>query len=210
MSYRTDKLMIDGHTDTHTYTHTHAGNDNTRRPKLASGKKHYLSMLCHMLCVDAFSCPKLITGYRWFSSHDLICLTNSGSKADIASWFTQQIKFPFITLYPPYQTKIFASINMGTIYTSSLWLNLCNTADKLEKNSNVPGSHNLWISCMKLTNYFVLLNIRLVIILPHPNMTPDLFVPINLCVAMARHCTDLSNVFTWNVLKLDMGRKNLK
>ena len=23
MNYRTDKLMIDGHTDTHTYTHTH-------------------------------------------------------------------------------------------------------------------------------------------------------------------------------------------
>ena len=37
MSYRTDKLVIDGHTDTH--THTHAGNDNTRRPKLASGIK---------------------------------------------------------------------------------------------------------------------------------------------------------------------------
>ena len=34
MSYRADKLMIDGHTD----THTHAGNDDTRRPKLASGK----------------------------------------------------------------------------------------------------------------------------------------------------------------------------
>ena len=34
MSYRTDKLMIGGHTD----THTHAGNDNTRRPKLASVK----------------------------------------------------------------------------------------------------------------------------------------------------------------------------
>ena len=34
MSYRTDKLVIDGHT----HTHTHAGNDNTRRPKLASGK----------------------------------------------------------------------------------------------------------------------------------------------------------------------------
>ena len=32
MSYCTDKLMIDGQ------THTHAGNDNTRRPKLASGK----------------------------------------------------------------------------------------------------------------------------------------------------------------------------
>ena len=34
MNYRMDKLMIDGHTD----THTHAGNDNTRRPKPASGK----------------------------------------------------------------------------------------------------------------------------------------------------------------------------
>ena len=29
--------MIDG--QTHAHTHTHAGNDNTRRPKLASGKK---------------------------------------------------------------------------------------------------------------------------------------------------------------------------
>ena len=28
--------MIDG--QTHAHTHTHAGNDNTRRPKLASGK----------------------------------------------------------------------------------------------------------------------------------------------------------------------------
>ena len=36
MNYRTDKLMIDG--QTHAHTHTHAGNDNTRRPKLASGK----------------------------------------------------------------------------------------------------------------------------------------------------------------------------
>ena len=32
MSYHADKLVIDGHTD------THAGNDNIRRPKLASGK----------------------------------------------------------------------------------------------------------------------------------------------------------------------------
>ena len=38
MSYRADKLMIDGHTDTQTHIHTHAGKDNTRRPKLASGK----------------------------------------------------------------------------------------------------------------------------------------------------------------------------
>ena len=35
MSYRMDKLVIDGHTDTHT------GNDNTRRTKLASGKNHW-------------------------------------------------------------------------------------------------------------------------------------------------------------------------
>ena len=38
MSYRADKLVIDGHTD----THTRVGDDNTRRPKLASGKKLYL------------------------------------------------------------------------------------------------------------------------------------------------------------------------
>ena len=41
MGYRTDNLVIDGHTDTHTYTHTHAGNDNTRKPKLASGKNQF-------------------------------------------------------------------------------------------------------------------------------------------------------------------------
>ena len=51
MNYRTDKLMIDGHTDTRTYTHTHAGNDNTRRPKLASGKKQKnTSDLNHNIC----------------------------------------------------------------------------------------------------------------------------------------------------------------
>ena len=39
MSYRADKLVIDTHTHTHTRTHrpTDAGDDNTRRPKLASG-----------------------------------------------------------------------------------------------------------------------------------------------------------------------------
>ena len=36
MNHRTDELIIDRHTDTD--THTHAGNDNARRPKLASGK----------------------------------------------------------------------------------------------------------------------------------------------------------------------------
>ena len=37
MSYRADKLVIDTRTDTH--TQTDAGNDNTQRPKLASGNK---------------------------------------------------------------------------------------------------------------------------------------------------------------------------
>ena len=36
MSYHADKLGVDAHARTH--THTDAGNDNTRRPKLASGK----------------------------------------------------------------------------------------------------------------------------------------------------------------------------
>ena len=36
MSYRADKLGVDAHTQTH--TQTVAGNDNTRRPKLAWGK----------------------------------------------------------------------------------------------------------------------------------------------------------------------------
>ena len=36
MSYRVDKLVI----DTHTHRPTDAGDDNTRRPKLASGKNH--------------------------------------------------------------------------------------------------------------------------------------------------------------------------
>ena len=35
----------DWRTHGHKYTHTHAGNDNTRRPKLASGKKQSSSML---------------------------------------------------------------------------------------------------------------------------------------------------------------------
>ena len=39
MSYRVDKQVIDTHMDTRTHRHTDTGNDNTRRPKLASGKK---------------------------------------------------------------------------------------------------------------------------------------------------------------------------
>ena len=38
MSYRADKQVITAHTDGRTDTQTDAGNDNTRRPKLASSK----------------------------------------------------------------------------------------------------------------------------------------------------------------------------
>ena len=39
MSYRADKQVIDTHTDTHTDRYTDRDDDNTRRPKLASGNK---------------------------------------------------------------------------------------------------------------------------------------------------------------------------
>ena len=38
MSYRADKLGVDTRTHIHTLWHTDTGNDNTQRPKLASGK----------------------------------------------------------------------------------------------------------------------------------------------------------------------------
>ena len=38
MSYHADNQVIDKHTHTHTGRHTDVGDDNTRRPKLASGK----------------------------------------------------------------------------------------------------------------------------------------------------------------------------
>ena len=44
MSYRADKQVIDTHTHIHTHTdrYTDRGDDNTRRPKLASGKKRHM------------------------------------------------------------------------------------------------------------------------------------------------------------------------
>ena len=41
MSYRADKLVIDAETD----TQTDAGDDNTRGPKLASGKNNCFQLL---------------------------------------------------------------------------------------------------------------------------------------------------------------------
>ena len=50
--YRTDKLVIDGHTNAHTHTlgHTGAGNDNTRRPKLASGENEIADISVTQIC----------------------------------------------------------------------------------------------------------------------------------------------------------------
>ena len=42
MSYRADNLGVDAHTRTH--TQTDAGNENTRRRKLASGNKKLLDL----------------------------------------------------------------------------------------------------------------------------------------------------------------------
>ena len=47
MSYRADKRVITAHTDGRTDTQTDAGNDNTRRPKLASGKNVILPTEYH-------------------------------------------------------------------------------------------------------------------------------------------------------------------
>ena len=46
MSYRADKQVIDTHT--HTDRYTDRGDDNTRRPKLASGNKTISQSLCVM------------------------------------------------------------------------------------------------------------------------------------------------------------------
>ena len=59
MSYRVDKLVIDTQTD----THTDAGNDNTRRPKLASGKN--LSVVMHGLFFDAHTLYRSIRPIDW-------------------------------------------------------------------------------------------------------------------------------------------------
>ena len=80
MSYRADKLVIDGHT-----THTHAGNENTRRPKLASGKKEpksklNISAIIYLIMAISNLCHSLIHNsvYAYFSKP----LTTDFAKAD--------------------------------------------------------------------------------------------------------------------------------
>ena len=50
MSYRADKQVIDTHT--HTDRYTDRGDDNTRRPKLASGKKTLWNKLLGYISYD--------------------------------------------------------------------------------------------------------------------------------------------------------------
>ena len=56
---RTSQWLADTRTHRQTYAHTHAGNDNTRRPKLASGKNQYpaASQLLHHLPIGVVAHP---------------------------------------------------------------------------------------------------------------------------------------------------------
>ena len=63
MNYRADKVLIDTQTDSH--TQADAGNDNIRRPKLASGRNRrvlFRSLLKRKLCW--YLGPLLMTGSR--------------------------------------------------------------------------------------------------------------------------------------------------
>ena len=70
MSYRADKQVIDTHTHGHMDRHTDAGDDNTRRPKLASGKN------CLRMRRECFplhrglAIPTCITARAWRTCHD--------------------------------------------------------------------------------------------------------------------------------------------
>ena len=48
---RTSSGLTDTHTDRHTHRQTDAGNDNTRRPKLASGKNQLENVGCKMAAI---------------------------------------------------------------------------------------------------------------------------------------------------------------
>ena len=64
MSYRADKLGVDAHARTH--TQTDAGNDNTRRPKLASGKNYeYSKWIAWRLQAITFHADSEV---QWYSS----------------------------------------------------------------------------------------------------------------------------------------------
>ena len=79
MTYRADQLGVDTHTHAgkHTHTHTDAGNDNTMRPKLASGKKtcfgkqHWIlntyrfRIPCRWTPLRMCNCSRLAGTHRW-------------------------------------------------------------------------------------------------------------------------------------------------
>ena len=77
--------MIDG--QTHAHTHTHAGNDNTRRPKLASGKKQillYLRLISMKSIIGNISTSKKLTKYV------LTDLANTAKFADLYQYLISQ------------------------------------------------------------------------------------------------------------------------
>ena len=88
-SYRADKLVIDartdGRADGHTYTQTDAGNDNTRRPKLASGKKYRYHHWYSMIIIFDVSYNIRITSSTTFQSIGIIYI--------IVSYPTTHAKF---------------------------------------------------------------------------------------------------------------------
>ena len=72
MSYCADKQVIDTHTDTHTDRYTDRGDDNTRRPKLASGNKNYSSTSFGAILLCTFTPNIGMIGWKlWGSLLDL-------------------------------------------------------------------------------------------------------------------------------------------
>ena len=66
MSYLADKQVLTAHTDGRTDTQTDAGNSNTQRPKLASGKNVSYHTRLNTVVVETFG--QLIL-FRWYLPH---------------------------------------------------------------------------------------------------------------------------------------------
>ena len=69
----------DWHTDGHTHTQTDAGNDNTRRPKLASGNYHYsdvmMSAMASQITGVSIVCPTVCSGGDQRKHRSSACLS---------------------------------------------------------------------------------------------------------------------------------------
>ena len=127
MSYRTDKLLIDGHTDTHTYTHTHAGNDNTRRPKLASGNDYVLltigpsvlSFSSILIAMQQFSFKKM---YLKMSSAMSQYVNSYDARDRIFQliWSIPCLLMPWLLKSPGHQQAWYWQYKIGNMYSCSI------------------------------------------------------------------------------------------